>query len=150
MAKAASKHRSGWLLPEGEDCWDLTIKRLQVHLAEMTQIMVENRLMKSPLVDGEGLSRARFGVLRNPLREPRKKKRHESHVDLESQGDSEGVHHVELNLGWTFWRNSTPKETEKGIYGKGSTTEQPWHKSGPSFLLDQLQEQLCQCEGTLS
>ena len=82
--KAASKQIPGQLLPKGENYRDLNIKRPQAQLAEMTQIVVKNRLMKPPLVDGEGPSKARSRVLRNPLREPRKKKRHEVHVDLES------------------------------------------------------------------
>ena len=73
-AKATSKQRPSRLLPEGEDCRDLTIKLLQAQLVEMTQIMVENQLMKPPLLDGEGPSRARSGVQRDPPHESRKEK----------------------------------------------------------------------------
>ncbi|GFZ10950.1 hypothetical protein Acr_22g0003480 [Actinidia rufa] len=41
--------------------------------------------------DGEGPSRVRSGVQRDPPHEPRKEKRCESNVDLESQGDSKFV-----------------------------------------------------------
>ncbi|GFS46047.1 ovate family protein 13 [Actinidia rufa] len=55
--KTTSKQRSGQLLPEGDDIQDITIKRLQAQLAEMAQIMIDNRLMKSPQIDGAEPSR---------------------------------------------------------------------------------------------
>ena len=56
MAKATSKQRPGWLLPEGVDSCDITIKRLQNQLAEMTQILVDNKLMKPTQVHEDGPS----------------------------------------------------------------------------------------------
>ena len=44
--KATSKQRPNPLLLEGENSRDITIKRLQAQLDEMTQILVDNRLMK--------------------------------------------------------------------------------------------------------
>ena len=43
---AISRKRPGQLLPKGRDSWDITIKRLQAQVAEMTQILVDNKLMK--------------------------------------------------------------------------------------------------------
>ena len=53
MAKATSRQKPDPLLPEGGDSQDITIKRLQTQLAEMAQILVDNRLMK-PAQAAEG------------------------------------------------------------------------------------------------
>ena len=91
MAKATFKQRSGWLLPEGGDRRDITIKRLRAQLAEMVQILVDIRLMKPPQIEEGEPSRGRPGELRDPPRRTRREKRHESHVDLESKGDTKFV-----------------------------------------------------------
>ena len=49
MVKVALKQRLGRLLLEGEDCRYLIIKHLQAQMVEMTEIMVENWVMKPPL-----------------------------------------------------------------------------------------------------
>ena len=90
-ASAASKQKPVRLLPKGEDCRDITIKRLQAQLATVTQIMKDNRLMKPPQIDGGELSRARSTGQRDLPRGSRKESRYESHVNLESQGDSKTV-----------------------------------------------------------
>ena len=79
------------MLPKGEDSRDITIKRLQTELAKMAQILVDNRLMKLPQITEGEPSKGRPGGLRDSPRGTRKEKRHESHVDLESQGDSKFV-----------------------------------------------------------
>ncbi|GFZ08745.1 hypothetical protein Acr_20g0005530 [Actinidia rufa] len=89
MAKATSKQRPGRLLLEGGDSRDITIKRLQAQLVERTQIMVDNKLMKPPQIEEGEPSKGRPRDLRDPPR--RTEKRHESHADLESKGDSKSV-----------------------------------------------------------
>ncbi|GFY88833.1 hypothetical protein Acr_06g0007730 [Actinidia rufa] len=91
MAKATSKQRPSRLLSEGEDDWDITIKRLQAQLAKMAHILVDNRLMKPPRIDEGEPSKGKFGGIRDPPHGTRREKRHESRIDLESQGDSRSM-----------------------------------------------------------
>ncbi|GFY80906.1 hypothetical protein Acr_01g0007150 [Actinidia rufa] len=56
-AKVTSKQRPGQLLSEGDDSRDITIKRLQAQLAEMAQIMIDNRLMKLLLGISESMAK---------------------------------------------------------------------------------------------
>ena len=74
MAKATSKQRPGQLFLEGKDSQDITIKRMQAQLTEMAHILVDNRLMKPPQIDGEhskgrsrGLRDSPRGVCRQKL-----------------------------------------------------------------------------------
>ncbi|GFS33543.1 hypothetical protein Acr_00g0029120 [Actinidia rufa] len=73
-ASAASKQKPVRLLPKGEDCLDITIKHLQAQLAAVTQIMIDNHLMKTPQIDGGELSRARSTGQRDPPRGSRKER----------------------------------------------------------------------------
>ncbi|GFS40079.1 hypothetical protein Acr_00g0066590 [Actinidia rufa] len=98
-AKATSKQRPGRLLPEGEDGRDITIKRLQAQLTEMAQILVDNKLIKPPRMDEGEPSMEKSGGVRDLPSRTHKDKRHESHVDLESQGD------VDL---WHRWFDKLP------------------------------------------
>ncbi|GFZ20843.1 hypothetical protein Acr_29g0000050 [Actinidia rufa] len=63
-AKVTSKQRPSRLLFEGEDNRDVTIKCLQTQLAEMTQILVYNILMKLPQMDKGEPSKGKSGGAR--------------------------------------------------------------------------------------
>ena len=91
MAKVASKQRSGQLLLKSGDSRDITIKFLQAQLAEMTQILIDNKLIKPAQIAKGRPYRGSFRGLKNPPRGACWEKRHESHVDLESQGDSKSM-----------------------------------------------------------
>ncbi|GFS37095.1 hypothetical protein Acr_00g0049800 [Actinidia rufa] len=74
MAKASSRQRPGWLLPEGKDSQDINIKRLQAQMAEMTQILVDNKLMKPAQIAVGGPFKGVYGLKRQThLREFRRK-----------------------------------------------------------------------------
>ena len=53
MAKTNFKQMPGRLLPEGGDNRDINIKLLQTQLDEMAHILVDDRLMKPPQMDGK-------------------------------------------------------------------------------------------------
>ncbi|GFZ21626.1 hypothetical protein Acr_29g0007880 [Actinidia rufa] len=81
-AKATSKQRPGWLLPEGRDDRDITIGRLQAQLTEMAQILVDNRLMGPLQVDNVQSSRARSGGAGDPPMGTHKERRRGASEDL--------------------------------------------------------------------
>ena len=120
MANATLKQRPGWLLPECEDTRNVTIKRLQVQLTKMAQILVDNRLMKPPRMDEGEPSRGKSRGPRNPPCGTHWEKQHESRVDLDNQDDSRSG----PTQAWTFATHSMPKEIEKVISGRNSITEQ--------------------------
>ena len=74
MAKATTKQKPSQLLPKGGDNWDITIKRLQAQMAEMTRILVDNILTKLPQIVEVGPSKGRSGGLKDPPRKARKEK----------------------------------------------------------------------------
>ena len=50
-AKATSKQTPGRLILKGEDSQDITIKCLHTQLVELTQILIDNKLIKPPQID---------------------------------------------------------------------------------------------------
>ena len=90
MTKVTFRQRLGWLLPEGGDSRDITIKRLQNQLDEITQILADNRLMKLVQEVG-GPSEGRSKRLKDPPRGSQNRKQRESCADLESRSDSNSV-----------------------------------------------------------
>ncbi|GFZ11325.1 hypothetical protein Acr_22g0007230 [Actinidia rufa] len=88
---ATSRQRPVRLFLEGGDSWDITIKHLQNQLAEMAQLLVDNKLTKPAQVTKEGPSEGSSKRLKDPPREVRKGSDVNPNVDLESQTDSKFV-----------------------------------------------------------
>ena len=84
-AKATSKQRPGRLSPGEKDDRDITIGRLQTQLAQMAQILVDNRLMGPVQEDVVQSSGARSGG--QQVRIPREK-RPVAQCEPESHGDN--------------------------------------------------------------
>ncbi|GFY96793.1 hypothetical protein Acr_11g0010990 [Actinidia rufa] len=90
--------------------------------------------------EGAEPSKTRSRGLKDPAREARKDKQHESYIDLESQGDSKSVTSNKRRVSSRraqssvdFVISSTQIEIEKVIYVKNLIAEQMWRKTKPSF-----------------
>ncbi|GFY85180.1 hypothetical protein Acr_03g0019540 [Actinidia rufa] len=88
---ATSRQNPGRLLPGGGDNWDITIQHLQTQLAEMTHILIDNRLMKSAQAVDADPSEDRTKEPNPPPRAGRNRRQRRSCVNLDSQSDRNGL-----------------------------------------------------------
>ncbi|GFS39667.1 hypothetical protein Acr_00g0064270 [Actinidia rufa] len=128
-AKATSKQRLVQLLLQGRDSRDITFKRLQAQLTEMTQILVDNILMKSAQATEGGPYEGRVSLHRA-----------HSSVDLRetlnAKRNREGDLRAKLNNQRTVSPVKTIILTKSIAYAAISIPREPiprWYHGGISF-----------------
>ena len=91
VAKATSGQNSSSSLPGGADSRDIIIKCLQIQLAKMTQILVDNKLVMPSKTTALAQNEDKIKEPTLPPRQGQERRQHRSYVSLDNRTYSKSI-----------------------------------------------------------